>query len=127
MLVLPKQKKKRNRQICSTYLLKCQMLWQTRTYLIQVPISKKLIQIKNIVFRIRIRSTCCAQRRIQRNLSVLKGVYRVAEEGLLARAYSDRTRGNSFKLKEVRISLAIGKKFFAMRTVKHWHRFPRLL
>ncbi|KFQ76359.1 hypothetical protein N335_11258, partial [Phaethon lepturus] len=32
---------------------------------------------------------------------------------------------NSFKEKESRFRLDRRKKFFTMRVVKHWHRFPK--
>ncbi|PKU45929.1 hypothetical protein llap_3764 [Limosa lapponica baueri] len=52
----------------------------------------------------------------------LKGAYRRDEEGLFVRKCSDRTRGNSFKLKEGRFKLDIMKKFFSVRVVRHWNR-----
>ena len=55
----------------------------------------------------------------------LKGANKKDGEKLFTRACSDRTRGNSFKLKEGRFRLDIRKKFFTMGVVKHWNRLPR--
>jgi len=48
-----------------------------------------------------------------------------AGEGLLTRAWSDRTGGNGFKWKEGTCKLDIRKKFFTVRVVRLWHRLPR--
>ncbi|KAK4816979.1 hypothetical protein QYF61_025899 [Mycteria americana] len=55
----------------------------------------------------------------------LKGAYKKDAERLFTRACRDRTRGNSFKLKEGRFTLNIRKKSFTMRVVKHLTRLPR--
>jgi len=69
------------------------------------------------------------KRRLQADLiaalQYLKGAYRKAGEGLFTRVCSDRTRGNSFKLKEGRFRFDIRKKFLTMRVLKHWNRLPR--
>ena len=55
----------------------------------------------------------------------LKGTHKKAGEGLFARAYRDRTRGDGFKPKEGRFRLDIRKKFFTMTVVRHWNGLPR--
>jgi len=55
----------------------------------------------------------------------LRGAYRKDGEGLFTSVCSDRTRGNSSKLKEGRFRLDIRKTFFITRVVKHWNRLPR--
>jgi len=69
------------------------------------------------------------KRRLRGHLIVvfyyLKGAYRKDGDKLFSRACSDRTGGNSFKLKEGRFRLDIRQNFFTMRVVKQWHRLPR--
>ncbi|KFQ84419.1 hypothetical protein N337_04832, partial [Phoenicopterus ruber ruber] len=69
------------------------------------------------------------KRRLQGHLiaasQYLRGAYKKDGDRLFRRACCDRTRGNSFKLKEGRFRLDIRKTFFTMRVVKHWNRLPR--
>ena len=54
----------------------------------------------------------------------LKGAYRKVGEVLFVRTYSDRTKGNDFKLEEGRFRLDIRRKFFIVRVVRHWNMLP---
>jgi len=69
------------------------------------------------------------KRRLQGDLRAafqyLEGAYKKARKGLFTRAWSDRTRGNGFKLKEGRLRLDRRKKFFTVMMVRHWNRLPR--
>jgi len=55
----------------------------------------------------------------------LKGAYKKAGEGLFVKACSERTRSNGFKPKKGKFGLDVRKKFFAMRVMTCWNRFPR--
>lgn len=39
----------------------------------------------------------------------------------------NKTRGNNFKLKVERFRLDVKQKFFTVRLVRHWSRFPKKL
>jgi len=69
------------------------------------------------------------KRRVQENLTAafqyLKGAYKKAGEGLFTRACTDRILVNDFKLKEARFKIAVRKKFFTLRVVRHWKRLFR--
>ena len=55
----------------------------------------------------------------------LKGAYKQEWEWLFMRMDTDRTRGDSLKLRQVRFGLDIGRKFFTQRVVMHWNRLPK--
>lgn len=56
----------------------------------------------------------------------MKGANRKDGEGLFTRAYSDRTKGNGFKIKESRFRLDISLKLFTVRVVRPW-QLPKKL
>jgi len=69
------------------------------------------------------------KRRLQGDLTAefqyLKGTCKKDGEGHFVRECSDWVRGNSFKLKEGRIKLAIRKKYITVGMMRHWDRLPR--
>ncbi|KAK4818087.1 hypothetical protein QYF61_005664 [Mycteria americana] len=69
------------------------------------------------------------KRRLQGHLTAafryIKGAYKKYGERLFAKACSNKTRGNGFKLKKDRFRLDIRMTFSTMRVVRHWNRLPR--
>jgi len=67
---------------------------------------------------------CSAWRRegsretLEQPFSIKRGGYKEDGEGHFTRACSDRTRGNSFEVKEGRFSLRVRKRFFSVRVVE---------
>lgn len=55
----------------------------------------------------------------------LKGTYKQEWDWLFTQADSYKTKGNSFKLKDRRFRLNLRRKFFIVRVVRYWNRFPR--
>ena len=52
----------------------------------------------------------------------LKRAFKKSGKRLFTRAWSDRTKGNGFELKESRFGLGIRRKFLVVR---HWNRLSR--
>jgi len=68
------------------------------------------------------------KRRLREDLRAAASAWRGCEragEGLVIRAWGDRTRGDGFKLKEGTFRLDPRKEFFPMRVVRPWPRLPR--
>ena len=55
----------------------------------------------------------------------LEGSYGKKGDRLFSRVCGDRTRGNGFKIKEGRFRFNIRKKYFTVRTVRHWNGLSR--
>ena len=69
------------------------------------------------------------KRKLWRDLIVasqyLKEAYKQEGEQLFTRVESDRTRGNSLKLRQGSFRLDIRRKFFTQRVVTHCNRLPK--
>lgn len=50
--------------------------------------------------------------------------YKLEGDQLLTWCDSDKTRGNSSKIKERRLRLDVRKKFFTQKAIRYWHRLP---
>ncbi|KAK4829391.1 hypothetical protein QYF61_003731 [Mycteria americana] len=94
--------------------------------------TKMIIGMEHLSYEERLRELglfSLENRRLQEDLiaafQYLKGAYKKDGDKLFSRACCNRTRDNSFKLKEGRSRLDVRKKIFTMRVVKHWHRLPR--
>ena len=92
---------------------------------------KMIRRLEYLLYRDRLRELglfSMQKRRLQGDLTMAflyqEGAYRKDGEGLFVRTCSDRTRGKGFKQEEGRFRLDIRKKFFAVRRVRHWSRFP---
>ena len=55
----------------------------------------------------------------------LKGAYKQEGEWLFMRMDTDRTRGDSLKLRQGRFRLDMRRTFFTQRVVMHWNRLPK--
>lgn len=58
-------------------------------------------------------------------LNMQRGLIRKMKEVVFTKAWSYRTRGNSFKPKDVRFRLDMKRKYFMMRLVRHCNTFSR--
>lgn len=65
---------------------------------------------------------CSVWRRIRGGLRALSSTYKGAGEGIFKRACGKRQGGNGFKLKESRFNLHIGKEWFSVKVMRHWHK-----